>query len=191
MHLWKGRDLQKMDFGTTYRLILGELEGELGHVSEEQVDAFRRLVSEARAVFVTGEGRSGLVGRCFAMRLLHLGLRAHVVGGTTTPAFGEDDVLVAVSGSGETDLTCAVARLAAEAGGKVVAVTSARESPLAALANVTVSIGAGAESETSAQYGRSLFEQSALIVLDAVAMQLERETGRTRDEMDARHANLE
>ncbi|MCJ7751179.1 MAG: SIS domain-containing protein [Armatimonadetes bacterium] len=180
-----------MDFGTAYRLILGELEGALGQVSEAQVHALRRLVSEARAVFVTGEGRSGLVGRCFAMRLLHLGLRAHVVGGTTTPAFGEGDVLVAVSGSGETDLTRAVARLAAEAGGKVVVVTSAGGSPLAALANVTLLIGAGAESGTSAQYGRSLFEQSALIVLDAVAMQLERETGRGRDEMDARHANLE
>jgi len=180
-----------MDFDAAYRLILGELEGALGHVSEAQVRAFGRLVSEARAVFVTGQGRSGLVGRCFAMRLLHLGLRAHVVGGTTTPAFGEEDVLVAVSGSGETDLTRAVARLAAEAGGKVVAVTSARESPLAALANATLLIAAGAEGGGSAQYGRSLFEQGALIVLDAVAMQLERETGRGRDEMDARHANLE
>ena len=180
-----------MDFGAAYGLILGELEGTLGHVTEEQVNAFRRLVAEARAVFVAGEGRSGLVGRCFAMRLSHLGLEAHVVGGTTTPAFGEDDVLVAVSGSGETDLTCAVARLAAEAGGKVAAVTSARASPLAALANVTLSIGDAAEGGGSAQYGRSLFEQSALIVLDAVAMQLQRETGRRRDEMDARHANLE
>ena len=180
-----------MDLGTAYRLILGELEGALGHVSEEQVNAFRRRVSGARAVVVTGEGRSGLVGRCFAMRLLHLGLTAHVVGGTTTPAFGEGDVLVAVSGSGETDLTRAVARLAAEAGGKVVVVTSAGGSPLAALANVTLLIGAGAESGTSAQYGRSLFEQSALIVLDAVAMQLQREIGRTREQMDARHTNLE
>ena len=180
-----------MDFGSTYRLILAELDGTLGRVSKEDVDAFRRLVSEARAVFVTGEGRSGLVGRCFAMRLLHLGLTAHVVGGTTTPAFGAGDVLVAVSGSGETDLTCAVARLAAEAGGKVVAVTSARESPLAELANAKLLIPAGAESGRSAQYGRSLFEQSALIVFDAVAMQLERETSRGRDEMDARHANLE
>jgi len=180
-----------MDFDAAYRLILGELDRALARVSAEEVNAFRRLVAEARSVFVTGEGRSGLVGRCFAMRLVHLGLTAHVVGGTTTPAFGENDLLVAVSGSGETDLTCAVARLAAEAGGKVVAVTTARESPLAAFASVTVSISAGAEKGESAQYGRSLFEQSALIVLDAVAMQLERETGRRREQMDARHANLE
>ena len=158
---------------------------------QDEVDAFRRLVSEARAVFVTGEGRSGLVSRCFAMRLLHLGLEAHVVGGTTTPALREGDVLVAVSGSGETDLTRAVARLATEAGGRVAAVTSAPGSPLAAEADVRLFVGASSDSQPSVQYGRSLFEQSALIVLDAVALQLERETGRTREQMDARHANLE
>ncbi|HUU54756.1 MAG TPA: 6-phospho-3-hexuloisomerase [Armatimonadota bacterium] len=180
-----------MDFGSAYRLILAEVARTLAEVSEDQVAALRRLLLEAEAIFVTGEGRSGLVGRCLAMRLVHLGLRAHVVGGTTTPAFGEKDVLVAVSGSGETDLTCTVARLAAEAGGTVVAVTSAQESPLAAQADVTVLIPAAPGSGEHAQYGRSLFEQSALIVLDAVAMQLQREIGRTREQMDARHTNLE
>jgi len=180
-----------MDFDMARGLILGELTGALSQVSEDEVEAFRRLVSEAGAVFVTGEGRSGLVGRCFAMRLLHLGLTAHVVGGTTTPALREGDVLVAVSGSGETSLTRAVARLAAEAGGGVAVVTSAPESALAAEADVTLSIGASSDSQPSVQYGRSLFEQSALIVLDAVALQLEREMGRSREQMDARHANLE
>ncbi len=180
-----------MDFDGACRLILEELEATLVRVREEQVDELRRLLSEAEAVFVTGEGRSGLVARCFAMRLAHLGLRAHVVGGTTTPAFGRGDLLVAVSGSGETDLTCTVARLAAEAGGTVAAVTSARESPLAAQADVTVVIPAAAGNGGSAQYGRSLFEQSALIVLDALCLQLRRKIDQTSEEMDARHANLE
>jgi 6-phospho-3-hexuloisomerase len=33
-----------------------------------------------------------------AMRFMHLGYTVHVVGETTTPAAGKDDVLLAVSG---------------------------------------------------------------------------------------------
>jgi len=77
--------------------------------------------------------------------------------------------------------------LASAAGGRVAAVTGNRRSQLAAGADLALVI----EARESAQYGRSLFEQSALIVLDAIAMLLQREAGRTAAEMDARHTNLE
>jgi 6-phospho-3-hexuloisomerase len=176
-----------MDYARAHEVILEELRKAVASVPEEQVKALVALLRAAPAVFVTGEGRSGLIARCFAMRLVHLGMAAHVVGGTTTPALGTGDLLLAVSGSGETDLTRTVARLASQAGGKVAIVTGRGDSPLAAAADVAVVIRA----ERSAQYGRSLFEQSALIVLDAIAMQLQQEIERTSEQMDARHANLE
>jgi 6-phospho-3-hexuloisomerase len=183
-----------MGFDDSLKAILEELEETLGGVSERQVGALQELLSGPRAVFVTGEGRSGLVARCFAMRLMHLGVPAHVVGGTTTPAFGEGDLLIAVSGSGETDLTCAVARLAKEAGGRVAAVTASDRSPLASAADLALVIpaayGSGGKG-ASAQYGRSLFEQAALLVLDAVALRLQRELDQAAEKMDTRHANLE
>lgn len=183
-----------MEFGDSLKAVLEELKETLGGVSEQQVGALRGLLSGPRAVFVTGEGRSGLVARCFAMRLMHLGVPAHVVGGTTTPAFGEGDLLIAVSGSGETDLTCTVARLAKEAGGRVAAVTASDRSPLATAADLVVVIPAAygsAPEGGSVQYGRSLFEQVALLVLDAVALQLQRELDQAAENMDTRHANLE
>lgn len=183
-----------MEFDESLRAILDELTRTLGDVSERQAGGLHRLLSESKAVFVTGEGRSGLVARCFAMRLMHLGLSAHVVGGTTTPAFGKGDLLVAVSGSGETDLTCTVARLAKEAGGRVAVVTAADASPLASAADIVLVIpaahGSGGE-RSSVQYGRSLFEQAALLALDAVAFQLQRELDQAAEHMDTRHANLE
>lgn len=53
-------------------------------------------------IFVVGTGRSELVGKAFAMRLMHLGFNVHVVGEVTTPAIRDKDCLIAISGSGET-----------------------------------------------------------------------------------------
>jgi len=194
VRLWKGRDRYEMDLGTAYRLILGELEGALGHVSEEQVDAFRRLVAEARAVFVTGEGRSGLLAKCFAMRLMHLGLQAHAVGDTVTPHVSPGDVLIAVSGSGETKTTNLLAASAAEQGARVVALSSLRDSTLARTAGLVMVAPAPAkhaDGHGSVQYGGTLFEQSAFILLDTLALRLQRRLEVTAEEMDARHATLE
>ena len=176
-----------MIFREATAAIAGEIGDALGKVSEHEALSLCEAIERASAVFVTGEGRSGLVARCFAMRLMHLGMKAHVVGGTTTPRLGPDDLLLAISCTGETALTCTVARASAEQGGKVIAVTAARRSTLASSANLIVVLPASA----SRQYGGSLFEQSALIVLDAVAMILRERLGVSPEAMDARHANLE
>ncbi len=177
-----------MDLEKACSVILEEVRGSLAVVKEDQLASLCDLIASARAVFVTGEGRSGLVGRCFAMRLMHLGLSLHVVGGTTTPRLGKGDLLVAISGTGETELTCAAARLAAAAGGTVAAVTAAEGSALAATADLVVLAPAAGPSQ---QYGGSLFEQSVLIALDAVALALQQRLGVGPEAMDARHANLE
>ena len=176
-----------MDFGEASGAILTEVRETLSQVSEGEIAALCDAIQRARALFVTGEGRSGLVGRCFAMRLTHLGLRAHMVGGTTAPLLGRGDALVAVSRTGETAVTCTVARLASEAGGKVLVVTAVDSSVLSSLADLVVLIPAG----VSQQYGGSVFEQSALVALDAVVMMLRQRLGVTDEAMDIRHANLE
>jgi 6-phospho-3-hexuloisomerase len=168
--------------------IVEELRRALAGVSEEQVRDLRRALLNARAVFVTGEGRSGLVGRCFAMRLMHLGIAAHVVGETVTPAIGKGDLLVAISGSGESEVTCVRARQAKALGARVVGVTGAEKSPLVEAAELALVISTV---ERSVQYGGTGFEQAALLVLDGIALQLQRELGRSAEEMDARHASVE
>ncbi|MGZ4892148.1 MAG: SIS domain-containing protein, partial [Halobacteriota archaeon] len=55
-----------------------------------------------KRLFVMGAGRSGLVVKGFAMRLMHLGFNVYVVGETVTPAVETDDLLIVISGSGET-----------------------------------------------------------------------------------------
>ena len=61
-----------------------------------------------------GAGRSGLVAKAFAMRLMHLGFTAYVVGETITPAMRPKDLLVIFSGSGRTKTIADIAETARE-----------------------------------------------------------------------------
>ncbi len=176
-----------MDLDHARAVITAELQDALGGIEADQVASLCDLIAIAGAVFVAGEGRSGLIGRCFAMRLMHLGLSAYVVGETMTPRFGAGDLLIVISASGETATTSAVARLAAEASGKVAAITASEHSILGRSADLVVVVPARA----SAQYGGSLFEQSSLLALDAVALMLQHRLGVAVEVMDSRHTNLE
>ena len=103
--------------------VLDELGKALRAVDPGELRALQERVGAARRVFVAGAGRSGLVVRAFAMRLMHLGLQVYVVGDVTTPAFAAGDLLVIGSGSGETDSLCAVPRKAKALGGVLAVVT--------------------------------------------------------------------
>ncbi|MCY0893435.1 MAG: SIS domain-containing protein, partial [Acidibacillus sp.] len=81
--------------------ILDEIALVLERVEEDSIEKFAQGLTTAGRVFVIGEGRSGLMGKSFAMRLMHLGVNIFVIGETITPAVGSGDMLVAVSGSGK------------------------------------------------------------------------------------------
>ena len=149
----------------------------------------------ARRVFVLGGGRSGLALRMTAMRLMHLGLQVHVVGEVTTPAIAAGDVLLAASGSGATAAVVRAAETAAASGAHVVAITTAPGSPLAGLAAVSVIVPAAQKQDhdghLSLQYSGALFEQSVVVLGDAIFHSLWKASGATADELWPRHANLE
>ncbi|MFO7691337.1 MAG: 6-phospho-3-hexuloisomerase [Cryobacterium sp.] len=157
-------------------------------------DAAARLRA-ARRVFVLGAGRSGLALRMTAMRLMHLGLDVHVVGDVTTPAITAEDVLLVASGSGTTGAIVRAADTAVAAGASVVAITTAPESPVAALAAETIVVPAAVKTDhegaISAQYSGGLFEQTVMLLGDAIFHSLWTASGATAEELWPRHANLE
>ncbi len=176
--------------------ILGEIDGVLRKVDEAQVDAFAGAVVEAPRVFVTGEGRSGLMAKAFAMRLMHLGLTVYVIGETITPPAGKGDLMVAVSGSGTTAGTAQVAQAAQKAGAQLLAVTTDDESPLGKMAARTLLIPAATkwrrEGEAKSQQPLgSLFDQCCHIALDAVCLRVAELQGETNETARLRHANVE
>jgi 6-phospho-3-hexuloisomerase len=180
---------------TDREMILGELKRTLAAVSGVEIAAAREAILGAARVFVTGAGRSGLALKMAAMRLMHLGLAVHVVGELTTPAIGAGDVLVAASGSGTTAGVVQAAEVARRAGADVLALTTAPESRLGQYARWRLVIPAATKQDhggaKSEQYAGALFEQSVLLIMDAMFQAMWRERGESADELWKRHANLE
>ncbi|MEM4024747.1 MAG: SIS domain-containing protein, partial [Metallosphaera sp.] len=109
--------------------------------TEKMIDTLEQFYERKDGkVLVMGAGRSGLVGRAFAMRLLHLGYNAYVLGETIVPAIRENDLAIAISGSGRTKLIVTAAEAARDAKARLIALTSYHDSPLGKLADVVVEI---------------------------------------------------
>ena len=180
---------------TALRLILNELDAVLSTVDATEIEHLASLVDEAERVFVHGAGRSGLALRMTAMRFMHLGLKVHMVGEVTTPAIGPRDVLLVASGSGTTAGIVAAATTADSVGARIAAITTARASALASLADAVVVVTAAAKLDRSGsaseQYAGSLFEQSVALIGDAVFHALWKRSEQTADDLWPRHANIE
>ncbi len=171
--------------------VLGEISEVLRGVSPGAVDVLAEAVVGAPRVFLAGLGRSGLMARAFAMRLTHLGLVSHVMGEVTAPAIGQDDLLVACSGSGATAAVVMAAGTAHAAGAKVLAVTGGADTPLASAADAVIVLPFDpSRRPDDGQFGGCAFEQSLLIFFDAVILRLMQRLGQTHSAMHARHANL-
>jgi len=179
------------------------------HLEKQQVEKFIQYLIKARnkggKVLVVGAGRSGLVAKAFAMRLMHLGFNTFVLGETITPRIGPGDIVLAVSGSGRTQVVVTVAAAAKKAGATVIAVTSYPDSPLAKLSDCVVRIpGRTKLAEETDYFARqvlgiyeplaplgTLFEDSALVFFDGLIVELMERLGVTEEDMRKRHANVE
>ena len=183
-----GRPSAAARAGTPLERIRAEVAAVLDAVDAGTFDrAAAFLGDRGGAWFFTGQGRSGLVAQMAAMRFGHLGRRVHVVGEATAPALAAGDHLVALSASGTTPVTLHLARTARSHGADLLAVTARADGELAALAGEVLLVPAGA----GAQFGGSLFEQSALLVLDALALRLGGDHPAGHVLMQTRHANLQ
>lgn len=186
-----------MSFHEVSITVIDELSRTLACISNEEPSAMVAGLLRAKRIFLAGAGRSGLMISAFAMRLMHLGLHAYVLGDATTPAVDKDDMLLIASGSGETESLVIKAKKAATIGAMVGLVTIYSESSIGKLATYKITIPAptpkssGTQLGSSAQPMGSLFEQSLLLTLDSIVLLLMKEKGTSSDEMFSNHANLE
>lgn len=172
-------------------LTLKELCATVNQVSHYQYDAFlRALVSAAdKRLFVYGSGRSGLSAEMGAMRLMHLGIykSVHFIGEATCPSVSEDDVVMLVSASGETRSTNYFASIAVACQARVVTVTGRPDSSLQTLSTCTLLL----PSVNSQQFGGTVFEESALVIIDSLAGDLRTHFGVQMEVMRKHHTNFE
>ncbi|WP_142065100.1 MULTISPECIES: 6-phospho-3-hexuloisomerase [unclassified Pseudarthrobacter] len=182
-------------FDQNRALVLDEISAVFRRIDPEEVAALVTELRLADRIFVTGAGRSGLVLKMAAMRLMHLGLTVHVVGETTSPAIRAGDLLLAASGSGTTAGVVKAAETAVAQGARVAAYTTSKSSPLANAAAAVVLIPAAQKTDhgsaVTRQYSGSLFEQVLFATTEAVFQSLWDEDAAAPEDLWQRHANLE
>lgn len=165
----------------------------LEKVSREEIEDVKRLFSEANHIFVYGAGRSGLVAKAFAIRLVHLGYQAFVIGETITGPVQKDDLVIIVSGSGETIPAVMTADIAHNIGAQVISITGKRRSDIAKFADVTLFISAGCSEKERKRFAPlgTLFEASVWILLDGLVADILESKKETEESMRKRHATLQ
>jgi len=189
--------------------ILAGAEKAIKELDLNQVEKMIELIIEAkdRKIFVVGMGRSGFVGRAFALRLMNLGFNVYFLGETITPAAGKDDLVIAISGTGMTKLVLSAATAAKEIGAKVVAITSYKDSTLGQIADQIVLIGGRTkmgwpreedylarqilgEREPLSPLG-SIFENNCMVFLDGLIVEIMYRMKKNENDLKTRHATIE
>lgn len=189
--------------------IMSDVKHSIEELNMKEVEQFIELLLKARnkKVFVVGSGRSGFVGRAFALRLMNLGFNVYFLGETITPAAGKGDLLIAISGTGSTKIVLTAGNAAKEIGSTIVAVTSFPESPLGQIADHVVTLkgrtkmGWPREEDYLARQltGErqpltplgSIFENNSMVFLDSLIVELMHRLGTTEEDLKRRHATIE
>jgi 6-phospho-3-hexuloisomerase len=188
-------------------LMASQIRSIADRISGEDIDRFLNEVTCAKRIYAMGAGRSGLVAKGFAMRLMHLGLTSFVVGETITPALQPQDLVVIFSGSGETKTIADLAETARTIGARVCLVTFSPNSRIGRIAHCVVTIPSqreetrdpSAEFEVRQMMGEhksfaplgTLFETAAMVFADAVISALMELRECRIEDLKGRHANIE
>ena len=166
-----------------------EVAKSLGRVPPETIARAVALLGKAPHTFVYGAGRSGIIGRAFAMRLVQVGLTAYVIGESVTPIVRHGDAVVILSGRGESYSSIQTANIVRREGADLVVITARSSSKLAHTATLLVPLEfpEDAEQQRLAPLG-TLFESASLRLTDALIAELMAARGETEATMRRRHA---
>jgi len=177
----------EMKNGLSY--IVNQVQKVLERVNAEVIEEIVSSIISANGIYIYGVGRSGIVGKSFAVRMVQMGLKVHFVGEITTPIVGEGDLVIIVSNTGETMSAVQTANIVRRVGAKVVAITSNMHSKLAHAANVVLEIPVLKDEQRGklAPLG-TLFEDSAFLLFDSLVPVLMDRLGQTEASLRRRHA---
>jgi 6-phospho 3-hexuloisomerase len=165
----------------------------LNQVTKKDIEAIISAFFKANRIFVYGAGRSGLVSKAFAIRLVHLGFQTFVIGETIGAPVKKGDLVCIVSGSGETIPAVMTAEIAKNIGATLVIVTGVENSRITRFADIAIVLTADCTEKERKQFAPlgTLFEASAWILLDSIVAELMKNKKETEESMRSRHATLE
>jgi len=171
-----------------FNQILKEIKKVLSKISEREIEIFVREVKQAKRVYVVGAGRSELIAKNLAMRLVRLEKETYVIHETVNPKMKNGDLLIAISGSGETNDILDAVKISRMMEGRVLSLTADKNSSIIKISHEVIIIPAQIPARLGNHYylreligvperssTKSLFELCALIFLEVAVSQLNRE----------------
>jgi len=163
-------------------------------MSDKGIEALGEMIESimsSNKIFLYGVGRSGLVAKAFAIRLVQLGLNVFFIGESNTPMVEKDAVVIILSNTGQTMSAVQTANITRRIGAKVFGITSNAHSKLSIAASEVIVLAGdipnNEERKDFAPLG-TIFEQSAGLLLDAILAVLMKRLGETEESMSKRHA---
>lgn len=182
------------DYKDLAKTVLQEHGKVLLDVKDEEVEKLLDAIAEAKCIQVFGMGRMKCAVRAFVMRLMHMGLDAHVVYDTTCPNISPGDLLIVNAAC--TTIGYTVMQFAKKLGARVVAITANSNSKAAVLCDFTVSlrgqVHGGRDYEIpSIQPMAALFEQTIFVFEDIIIQLLMKKLKTSAEQMAKRHTNLD
>ena len=176
------------------KVVLEEHKQVLLTVNEDETGKLLDAIAEAKCIQVFGMGRMKCAVRAFVMRLMHMGLDAHVVYDTTCPNIGPGDLLIVNCAC--TTIGYTVMQFAKRLGARVVAISANPCSKAASLCDFTVNlkgqVHGGRDYEiASIQPMAALFEQAIFIYEDIIIQLLMKKLNITAEQMAKKHTNLD
>jgi 6-phospho-3-hexuloisomerase len=165
-------------------------------LSDTAAKDFIRRILDARSIFFSAQGRAGFILRCFCMRLMHLGFTVYFCGETITPAITRDDLLIVLSGSGETPSTLESVKSAKKYHAKTYGILGNMESRIASVVDTSIHIPGTTKlcregEPQSLQMSGSLFEQFAFVFLEAIALEIYQKRKNDVGRVSSRHTVIE
>lgn len=180
-----------------HSIILGELTDALSRMDEAQLnDLVDQLTVPGRRVLCVGVGRVLLSMKAWVKRLCHLGVDINYVGSESEEPIRENDLLLAVSSSGESIFPVAIAKKAKSLGATVFYIGCTEGSSIDSIADHRlILVGrtkfARPGEIQSIQPMSTLVEQQLYLLCDAVALEIMARNGWTEETVRHNHANLE
>lgn len=165
-----------------------ELQKVSKSIAPEQLEQAVDACMNVKRIFFSGMGRSGNMVKALAIRFMHLGYEAYVAGDASTPSIQKGDLLIAATASATTKVTLNHIETAKKQGAKVLLISAVKENP--GISDYFLCIPAKTKVDTK-QHAGSLFEQSVLVIGDAVAAEIKERKKITTEFMNERHANLQ
>ena len=176
-------------FGAAERYIGERVTQSLAAIDPKLIVQVVDALLRAPSIFVYGAGRSGIIGRAFAMRLVQTGLSAYVIGESVTPIVRRGDAVFILSNRGESSSSTQTANIVRREGAELIVVTARSTSKLAHAATYLIPLDFPEDRErpTFAPLG-TLFESASLRLTDALVAEILVARGESEDSMRRRHA---